>query len=171
MRAQHPVTARATVAHGTLKAGHEESVQGMWELRQHVATRIGKIAMPANVVFTPEPPKTRSGKSMRRLLRDIAQNRALGDPTTLADPRVVAELRARAGEEGKEEWGRRWGPAPPSERGRCRSGVCGGVQAGPGWSSLRRPAGPEPDRRPGLVGAGPGAAMVWGASARPGTGR
>jgi acetyl-CoA synthetase len=54
---------------------------------------IGPIAKPANVVFTPELPKTRSGKIMRRLLRDVAENRPLGDTTTLADPAVVEELR------------------------------------------------------------------------------
>ena len=57
------------------------------ELRNHVAQKIGPIAKPANIVFTQELPKTRSGKIMRRLLRDVAENRALGDTTTLADPR------------------------------------------------------------------------------------
>ena len=54
---------------------------------------IGPIAKPANIVFTPELPKTRSGKIMRRLLRDVAENRPLGDTTTLADPAVVDEIR------------------------------------------------------------------------------
>jgi acetyl-CoA synthetase len=58
--------------------------------------RIGRIAMPANIVFTPELPKTRSGKIMRRLLRDVANNRELGDTTTLADPAVVEEIKTRA---------------------------------------------------------------------------
>ena len=61
------------------------------ELRNHVAAKIGAIAKPANVVFTPELPKTRRGKIMRRLLRDVAENRPLGDTTTLADPAVVTE--------------------------------------------------------------------------------
>jgi acetyl-CoA synthetase len=52
--------------------------------------------MPANIVFTPELPKTRSGKIMRRLLRDIAEEGTLGDTTTLADPSVVEEIRTRA---------------------------------------------------------------------------
>jgi acetyl-CoA synthetase len=60
--------------------------------------KIGKFAAPANIVFTPDLPKTRSGKIMRRLLRDVAENRALGDTTTLADPTVVDEL-ARRGQE------------------------------------------------------------------------
>jgi acetyl-CoA synthetase len=68
----------------------------MADLRQHVAEKIGTFAMPANIVFTPELPKTRSGKIMRRLLRDIAENGTLGDTTTLADPAVVEEIRVRA---------------------------------------------------------------------------
>jgi len=64
---------------------------------------IGPIAKPANVVFTPELPKTRSGKIMRRLLRDVAENRPLGDTTTLADPAVVSEIKARAETEPAEE--------------------------------------------------------------------
>ncbi len=66
--------------------------------------RIGKIARPANLVFTPELPKTRSGKIMRRLLRDVAEQRELGDTTTLADPSVVEEIKQRAtSEAGKEQ--------------------------------------------------------------------
>ena len=68
----------------------------MEELRDHVATKIGKIARPANIVFTPELPKTRSGKIMRRLLRDVSEHRTLGDTTTLADPAVVEEIKLRA---------------------------------------------------------------------------
>jgi acetyl-CoA synthetase len=71
----------------------------MEELRNHVAVKIGAIAKPANIVFTPELPKTRSGKIMRRLLRDVAENRQLGDTTTLADPTVVAEIQQRADSE------------------------------------------------------------------------
>jgi acetyl-CoA synthetase len=62
------------------------------EIRDHVATKIGKIARPASIVFTPELPKTRSGKIMRRLLRDISEKRQLGDVTTLANAGVVTEL-------------------------------------------------------------------------------
>jgi acetyl-CoA synthetase len=68
------------------------------ELREHVGAKIGKFAAPANIVFTPELPKTRSGKIMRRLLRDVAENRALGDTTTLADPAVVDEIAHRGQE-------------------------------------------------------------------------
>src|SRR6185369_13719763 len=69
----------------------------------HVATKIGPIAKPANIVFTPELPKTRSGKIMRRLLRDVAENRPLGDTTTLADPAVVDEIQDRSVSEPTEE--------------------------------------------------------------------
>jgi acetyl-CoA synthetase len=64
-----------------------------------VGEKIGRFAAPANIVFTGELPKTRSGKIMRRLLRDVSENRALGDTTTLADPAVVEEIAGRAREE------------------------------------------------------------------------
>jgi len=64
---------------------------------------IGPIAKPANIVFTPELPKTRSGKIMRRLLRDVAEHRPLGDTTTLADPTVVSEIQNRADTESSDE--------------------------------------------------------------------
>jgi acetyl-CoA synthetase len=89
-------TGQAIVAYVTLKSSVEVSPGKLTELREHVAKRIGRIAMPANIVFTPELPKTRSGKIMRRLLRDVANNRELGDTTTLADPTVVEEIRTRA---------------------------------------------------------------------------
>ncbi|MEV0714281.1 acetate--CoA ligase [Asanoa sp. NPDC050611] len=91
-----PRTGQAIVAYVTLKGGADGSPRAVAELRQHVADKIGKLAAPANIVFTPELPKTRSGKIMRRLLRDIASERALGDTTTLADPSVVDEIRTRA---------------------------------------------------------------------------
>ncbi len=98
-----PQTGQAIVAYVTLKGGHEGSLEMLEELRSHVAHKIGPIARPANIVFTPELPKTRSGKIMRRLLRDIAERRALGDTTTLADPTVVDELKIRAATEKSEE--------------------------------------------------------------------
>jgi acetyl-CoA synthetase len=88
-------TGQAIVAFVTLKGGREGSVEKLEELRNHVAQKIGPIAKPSNIVFTPELPKTRSGKIMRRLLRDVAENRPLGDTTTLADSTVVAELQSR----------------------------------------------------------------------------
>ena len=97
------LTGQAIVAYVTLRAGKEGSVEMMDELRDHVAQVIGPIAKPANVVFTPELPKTRSGKIMRRLLRDVAEHRPLGDTTTLADPAVVEEIRTRADTDQTEE--------------------------------------------------------------------
>jgi acetyl-CoA synthetase len=96
-------TGQAIVAYVTLKGGDEGSVAMLEELRDHVAEKIGPIAKPTNIVFTPELPKTRSGKIMRRLLRDVAENRALGDTTTLADPTVVQEIKQRAAAEASEE--------------------------------------------------------------------
>ncbi|HEY6056164.1 MAG TPA: acetate--CoA ligase, partial [Gaiellaceae bacterium] len=98
-----PQTGQAIVAFVTLKGGHGGSVEKLEELRNHVARKIGPIAKPANIVFTPELPKTRSGKIMRRLLRDVAEQRQLGDTTTLADPAVVHELQDRAQAEQSEE--------------------------------------------------------------------
>ncbi len=98
-------TGQAIVAFVTLKGGKEGSPSVMKELRAHVGKVIGKFAAPANIVFTPELPKTRSGKIMRRLLRDVSENRPLGDTTTLADPTVVAELARRGKEEAAKEEG------------------------------------------------------------------
>jgi acetyl-CoA synthetase len=94
-----PQTGQAIVAYVTLKGGADGTPERLAELRDHVARRIGKLAMPASIVFTPELPKTRSGKIMRRLLRDVAERRTLGDTTTLADPAVVDEIRSRAATE------------------------------------------------------------------------
>ncbi len=98
-----PITGQAIVAFVTLKGGEDGTVERLEELRNHVAAKIGAIAKPANIVFTPELPKTRSGKIMRRLLRDVAENRPLGDTTTLADPTVVSEIAERAVEAPAEE--------------------------------------------------------------------
>jgi acetyl-CoA synthetase len=97
------LTGQAIVAFVTLKGGQEGSVEMLDVLRDHVATKIGPIAKPANIVFTPELPKTRSGKIMRRLLRDVAEDRPLGDTTTLADPAVVSEIADRATSAPAEE--------------------------------------------------------------------
>ncbi|MEJ7568103.1 MAG: acetate--CoA ligase [Gaiellaceae bacterium] len=97
------LTGQAIVAYVTLKGGDEGSLEMLEELRNHVAAKIGAIAKPANIVFTPELPKTRSGKIMRRLLRDVAENRPLGDTTTLADPTVVNEISQRAAADASED--------------------------------------------------------------------
>jgi acetyl-CoA synthetase len=74
-------------------AGNAASDALAAEVKAHVAKKIGPIARPADLFFTAELPKTRSGKIMRRLLRDVAEWRILGDTTTLADPAVVAALK------------------------------------------------------------------------------
>ena len=89
-------TGQAIVAFVTLKGGVEPSDAVGQELRGHVATKIGAISRPKLIIFTDDLPKTRSGKIMRRLLRDVAEGRELGDTTTLADPGVVDEIRSRA---------------------------------------------------------------------------
>jgi len=92
-----PVTGEAIIAFVILRVGHEPSEALGSELRSHVATKISPIAKPKTLMFTPDLPKTRSGKIMRRLLRDIAQGKALGDTTTLADASVVETIRANSG--------------------------------------------------------------------------
>ena len=97
------VTGQAVVAYVILKGGKDGSAEKSAELRDHVAKVIGPIAKPANIIFTPELPKTRSGKIMRRLLKDVAENRTLGDTTTLADATVVDEIAQRAKLEADKE--------------------------------------------------------------------
>ncbi len=92
--AKDETTGQAIIAFVTLRSGEAPSSDRGEELRRHVAQHIGPIARPKTVIFTDELPKTRSGKIMRRLLRDVAEGRDLGDTTTLADPRVVEEIRA-----------------------------------------------------------------------------
>ncbi|MFN2544270.1 MAG: acetate--CoA ligase [Actinomycetota bacterium] len=96
-------TGQAIVAFVSLKGGEEGSPEMLAELREHVAKKIGKTARPTSILFTPELPKTRSGKIMRRLLRDVAEHRELGDTTTLADPTVVEEIKDRAEAESAKE--------------------------------------------------------------------
>ena len=106
----HPAVAEAAVVGGPdavtseaincfviLRKGTEPSDELAKALREHVATKISPIARPKSLMFTPDLPKTRSGKIMRRLLRDIAQGRALGDTTTLADATVVETIRDASG--------------------------------------------------------------------------
>ncbi len=91
----HDIKGQAIAAFVTLREGYDGADGLMEELRQHVADKIGSIAKPEVVIFTADLPKTRSGKIMRRLLRDIAEGRAVGDTTTLADPAVVQRLKQR----------------------------------------------------------------------------
>ena len=92
-----PVTGQAIFAYVILRSPNEPSEELAAELREHVATVIGKLARPKQVMFTPDLPKTRSGKIMRRLLRDIAEQRSLGDVTTLADQGIVNAIREQSG--------------------------------------------------------------------------
>jgi acetyl-CoA synthetase len=101
--AKDDTTGQAIVAFVTLK-GHVTADEGLGnELRTHVSARIGAISRPKTVIFTDDLPKTRSGKIMRRLLKDVAEGRDLGDTTTLADPAVVEEIRSRAATAPPEE--------------------------------------------------------------------
>jgi acetyl-CoA synthetase len=90
----HDLKGQAIVAFVTLKADQTMSPELAQELKSHVAGKIGSLARPEDILFSGDLPKTRSGKIMRRLLRDIAEGRALGDVTTLADPAIVQQLRA-----------------------------------------------------------------------------
>ena len=92
-----PLTGQAIFCYVILRAGFEASDALGTELRAHVAEMIGKFARPKQILFTPDLPKTRSGKIMRRLLRDIAEERDLGDVTTLADANVVGAIRDQSG--------------------------------------------------------------------------
>ena len=96
-------TGQAIVGYCILRGGNEPSDELREEIRQHVATKLGAIARPKAVVLVPDLPKTRSGKIMRRLLRDVAEGRKLGDTTTLADESVVDEIRDRAAEAPQED--------------------------------------------------------------------
>ncbi len=90
------ISGQAIAAFVTLRAtatGDEALIE---ELRDHVSHSIGPIAKPKSIVFTGDLPKTRSGKIMRRLLKDISENRQLGDVTTLANADVVAEIAEKA---------------------------------------------------------------------------
>jgi acetyl-CoA synthetase len=91
---------QAVAAFVSLREGFAPSSELRDDLKQHVVEEIGAIARPADIIFTADLPKTRSGKIMRRLLRDIAEGRALGDTTTLADPSVVERLKQMYEEEG-----------------------------------------------------------------------
>ena len=89
----HDIKEQAIVAFVTVKEGTEATPKLAAELKEHVAKKIGSLARPDDILFAAELPKTRSGKIMRRLLRDIAEGRALGDTTTLADANVVRGLK------------------------------------------------------------------------------
>jgi acetyl-CoA synthetase len=89
----HEIKGQAVAAFVTIKEGVKASPGLVDELKEHVVKKIGAIARPDQILFAADLPKTRSGKIMRRLLRDIAEGKTLGDTTTLADPNVVARLK------------------------------------------------------------------------------
>ena len=91
----HEIKGQAIAAFVTIKAGIETSEALKDEVKAHVAKKIGALARPDDIIFSAELPKTRSGKIMRRLLRDVAEGRVLGDTTTLADASVVADLKKK----------------------------------------------------------------------------
>ncbi len=101
--ANDATTGQAIVGYVILRGGNEPTDALGEEIRQHVATKLGAIARPRTVVLVPDLPKTRSGKIMRRLLRDVAEGRTLGDTTTLADPAVFDEIRRRADSSPQED--------------------------------------------------------------------
>jgi acetyl-CoA synthetase len=96
-------TGQQIVAFVTLKGNVEAADDTTEVLREHVSRKIGKLARPTTIIFTPDLPKTRSGKIMRRLLKDVAEKRELGDVTTLADPAIVEEIRDKAAARPQEE--------------------------------------------------------------------
>lgn len=96
---KHEIKGQAITAFVTLKEGIKSSLDLIAELKQHVVQKIGALARPEEILFSADLPKTRSGKIMRRLLRDIAEGKALGDTTTLADPSVVQKLKQQYEEE------------------------------------------------------------------------
>src|SRR5438874_4001018 len=105
--ATDPTTGQAIVAfvtpRGSVAEDESSGDEFVQSLRNHVAQQIGPIAKPRQILVTPELPKTRSGKIMRRLLRDIAENRELGDVTTLLDPTVTDQIRGRMSGAGSDE--------------------------------------------------------------------
>jgi acetyl-CoA synthetase len=91
----HELKGQALVSFVTVKQGREAGPELIRELNDLVAKKIGKFALPEKIIFSADLPKTRSGKIMRRLLRDIAEGRALGNVTTLADPSVIEALKEK----------------------------------------------------------------------------
>jgi acetyl-CoA synthetase len=87
----------------TLSGTDDGSDELVADIREHVAKRIGKLARPKRIIWAEDLPKTRSGKIMRRLLRDIAEGRELGDVTTLRDPDVMSQLESKIKERRDDE--------------------------------------------------------------------
>jgi len=96
-------TGQSVTAFVTLEGGRDGDEEMIADIREHVSKRIGKLARPKRIIWADDLPKTRSGKIMRRLLRDIAEGRELGDVTTLRDPDVMAQLGDKVKERQAEE--------------------------------------------------------------------
>ena len=96
-------TGQAVTAFVTLEGGGDGDDELVGDIREHVAKRIGKLARPKRIIWADDLPKTRSGKIMRRLLRDIAEGRELGDVTTLRDPDVMGQLDSKIKERQSDE--------------------------------------------------------------------
>ena len=97
------LTGQSIVAFVTLEGSYEGDDAMEVQIRDHVATQIGKLARPKRIIWADDLPKTRSGKIMRRLLRDIAGGQELGDVTTLRDPAVMAQLQERMASAADDE--------------------------------------------------------------------
>ena len=95
-------TGQAIIGYVILRGGFDSTDELRQEIRAHVATKLGPIARPRAVFLVPDLPKTRSGKIMRRLLRDVAEGRDLGDTTTLADSSVVSAIQEGANESDED---------------------------------------------------------------------
>jgi acetyl-CoA synthetase len=96
-------TGQSVTAFVTLEGGGDGDDALIGDIREHVAKRIGKLARPRRIIWADDLPKTRSGKIMRRLLRDIAEGRELGDVTTLRDPDVMSQLEGKIKERQSDE--------------------------------------------------------------------
>jgi len=96
-------TGQSVTAFVTLEGGADGDEDLIGDIREHVADRIGKLARPKRIIWADDLPKTRSGKIMRRLLRDIAEGRELGDVTTLRDPDVMEQLEGKIKERRADE--------------------------------------------------------------------
>ena len=101
--ASDTTTGQAIVGYVILRGSFDSSDELREQIRRHVDTKLGAIARPRAVIIVPDLPKTRSGKIMRRLLRDVVEGRALGDTTTLADASVVEAIRERAQADSSDE--------------------------------------------------------------------
>src|SRR4029078_6103767 len=127
--ATDPTTGQAIVAFVILRGRFDASEALIQELRDHVAKTLGPIAKPRQIMLVPELPKTRSGKIMRRLLRDVAENRSLGDVTTLQDSTVMdlisVGLKANPPSEDEPGWSRMRAPEGVSTGRWCCSMLSG----------------------------------------------